>query len=146
MWLTSALLLVTACGTSSDAMPQPPHPQNLVATLEDEVRDDGDDRIAWVTYWKLCWDEYPGALRYQLQAMTSEGASPRVRDHVGNCLRLEVARNNNPRELGLHKRDVMLALASGQLAYRIRAVYADGGTSEWSNSVGVGETSSRAVR
>ena len=140
IWLF-ALLLIGACGGpsggTSPLVPQPPHPQNLVATLEDEVSDVGDGRIDWATYWKLCWDDYPGAVGYQLQTMTSEGVSPRLKDQNTNCLRLEVAKNTNLRELGLHKREVMLALVSGQLSYRVRAVLADGSTSGWSPSAGV---------
>ncbi|MBA3713274.1 MAG: hypothetical protein H0W76_12630 [Pyrinomonadaceae bacterium] len=140
-----AASLSVSCDTSSGGggqpSPPPPHPQNLVATLEDEVRDAGGDQVSWATYWKLCWDGYPGAVGYQLQAVTSEGTSPRVQPHQeGRCFRLEVAKNTNRRELGLHKRDVMLALASGQLAYRVRAVLAGGRTSEWSPAAGVGET------
>src|SRR5262245_13455115 len=47
----------------------------LVATLEDETRDLSNGQIAWTTYWKLCWDAYPGAQGYEFETMTGEGAS-----------------------------------------------------------------------
>jgi hypothetical protein len=51
-----------------------PPVEGLVATLEDVVRDLPGERIAWATYWKLCWAAYPEVTAYELQTLTVEGA------------------------------------------------------------------------
>ena len=113
-------------------------PGGLVTRLEDQVRDLPGGRIAWRTDWVLCWDPYPGAVAYELQALTSEGASPRLNRQVGPCLRLEAAAAENQRRQGLRGRQMLLALQLGQLAYRVRAVLDNQQRSQWSDPVAVG--------
>jgi hypothetical protein len=135
------LLAAAAAATAAAAFPAEPLPPigGFVATLADEVRELPKQRIAWRTYWTLCWDAYPQARGYELQAVTSEGGSLRPKSVDGPCHRLEVAGNENRRSEGLRTRDLQLAVQSGQLAYRVRALLADGRTSAWSPLFGAGK-------
>lgn len=128
------LLAIAAAAGAAAAMATEPLPAmgGFAATLADEVRELPRQGIAWRTYWTLCWKAYPEARGYELQAVTSEGGSLRPQAIDGPCHRLEVAANENRRAEGLRARDIQLALQSGQLAYRVRAVLADGRTSNWS--------------
>ncbi|MBA3714554.1 MAG: hypothetical protein H0W76_19185 [Pyrinomonadaceae bacterium] len=111
-------------------------------TLEDEVRDIGDDRIRWSTYWKLCWEKYPEAIAYELQTITGEGSSSKLRRQSEICFRLEVAAGENKRAQGLLNREEMLGLQEGQLSYRVRAMFSNNGASEWSLPMAVGKATS----
>lgn len=113
--------------------------QRMVASLEDEVKDLPQKRIAWSTFWKLCWDEFPGARGYELQTLTSEGRSPRLHRQVERCFRIQVAAGENLRTEGLVDRKIQLLLQSGQLAYRVRAVFDGERAGEWSPSIPVGK-------
>ena len=119
----------------------PPAPvKHLFAELEDEVRNIPGNRIHWSTYWKLCWEKYPEAVGYELQIATSEGVSKKLRRQSEQCLRVEVAAGENERSRGLVNRELQLTLATGQLAYRVRAVLKDNRTSEWSPLMEAGQT------
>ncbi len=138
--------LLTGCShSSSTAAPQvaPRTVSGLVTTLEDEVRDLPDGQIAWSTYWKLCWDEYPGAQGYELQTMTGEGRSPKLRRQSGRCFRLQAAAGENQKTAGLVNRELQLKLQEGQLGYRVRAVLADNRVSEWSVTMPVGKATAK---
>ena len=136
-----ACLLISAFFVAPSIRAEAAHPiQEMVATLEDEVRDLPEQRIAWSTFWKLCWEEYPGASGYELELLTSEGVSPELRRQSARCFRIEVASGENKRKEGLAHRDIQLALQKGQLACRVRAVFDAGRVSEWSPPVVVGET------
>jgi len=104
----------------------------LVSTLEDETQDLPDGKIAWVSYWKLCWDVYPGAQGYELETMTGEGVSRKLRRQTETCFRLEVAKGRNEKSRGLFNRELMLASISGQIAYRVRASLDGNRATEWS--------------
>ena len=136
--IITSLLLAAACGMRDGrrATVSPPV-QNLVATLEDQVDDLPGGRIRWSTYWRLCWADYPGAGGYDLQALTSEGASDRLRHQTDRCFSLQVAAGENLKTQGQLNRDLQLAMRSSQLAYRVRAVLADGQSSEWSKPLSV---------
>ena len=121
----------------------PPPVEGLVARLEDEVRDLPAGRIGWTTYWQLCWAAYPGATAYELQTLTGEGSSRKLRRQGEPCLRLEAAKGENDRAQGLANRDMLLALQAGQLAYRVRAVLHDHRRSAWSPPLAVGEVTRR---
>ena len=131
-----ALLLCAAC-SQPPAAPLPAM-MGLVASLEDEVRDLPNGQIAWSTYWKLCWDNYPNAEAYELQTMTGEGATRRLRRQSERCFSLQAAAGENSKAQGLLNRALQLALQQGQLAYRVRAVRKDGRMSEWSVPFAVG--------
>lgn len=137
------LLVTTACGTKAErhAIVSPPV-QNLTATLEDEVHDLPGGEIEWSTYWRLCWDKYERAGGYELQSLTSEGASDKLQRQSERCFRIEVAAGQNPKSEGLHDRDLQLALRSTELSYRVRAVLADGQFSEWSQPLTVAKPTS----
>lgn len=136
-------VLAGSCVKQSSAqqelVPIPPV-KEIVATLEDEVQDLPDARIAWSTYWKLCW-HYPGATVYELQTLTGEGASPKLRRQSDRCFGIEAAAGNNPKSQGLFNRKVLLLLQKSQLAYRVRAILDDNRVSEWSAAMAVGDTS-----
>jgi hypothetical protein len=145
--IISSLLLAAACGMREGrrATVSPPV-QNLVATLEDQVDDLPGGRIRWSTYWRLCWADYPGAGGYDLQALTSEGASDRLSHQSDRCFSLEVAAGDNLKTQGLLNRNLQLAMRSSMLAYRVRAVLADGQPSEWSKPLSVAEASSNGTQ
>jgi hypothetical protein len=133
--------LLAACNKLLDHdRPNAPLVQNLVSTLEDEVRELPKERIAWSTFWKLCWDKTPDATAYELQTLTSEGSSGRLQRQSENCFRIEAAAGENIKSEGLLNRQLQLALQSSQLAYRVRAVLKNGRAGEWSRAVSVGET------
>ncbi len=140
VWGIAFALLLSACG-GAGGPPQivPPAVGGLTATLEDEVRDLPGDRIAWTTYWKLCWAAYPGATAYELQPLTSEGASNRLQRQRETCFRQEAAKGENMKAEGLLNRDLLVKLQTGQLAYHVRAVLPDNRASEWSHPLAVGE-------
>jgi len=141
------LLSAAACGTKAEkqAAVAPPV-QNLTATLEDEVHDLPDGEIRWTTYWRFCWADYEGASEYELQALTSEGASDKLRHQTERCFRLEVAGGKNPKAQGLLHRDLQLAIRSSELSYRVRAVLAGGRSSEWSKPVSVGQPTANGAQ
>ena len=94
---------LSACGSASRATAPPHGPGalgDLTAALEDEVRVLPDSRIAWTTYWRLCWRPYPGATAYELETVTREGTSPALLRQQGRCFRIEVAAGENPRSRG----------------------------------------------
>ena len=142
-----ALLLAAACGRKAEKrVSVAPPVQNLSATLEDVVHELSGEKIEWSTYWRLCWSDYEGVSEYQLQALTSEGASDKLRRQSERCFRLEVAAGENPKTQGLRNRDLQLAMRSSELAYRVRAVLADGQFSEWSKPLSVGKTTDNDAR
>ena len=139
VFLVTSLVLTTACGMRTERKETvvPPPVQHLVATLEDEIHDLPSERIGWSTYWRLCWDDYKDARGYELQTLTAEGASSKLEHQSEHCFRLEVAKGQNFKKQGLVNRDLQLATQSGQLAYRVRAVLANGRASEWSKPLRV---------
>jgi hypothetical protein len=139
--LLLAALTLSGCGSASGPaqVVQPPV-TGLVATLEDESRDLNAGRIAWSTYWKLCWSVYPGAIAYELQPLTGEGASSKFRRQREECYRVQAAAGENDKAQGLLNRDVQLSLQRGQLAYQVRAILPEHRVSAWSRAVAVGQT------
>ena len=123
-----------------------PPVQNLTATLEDEVQDLPGGKISWSTYWRLCWANYEGASAYELQALTSEGPSNKLRRQSERCFRLEVAAGENPKSEGLLKRDLQLSMRASELSYRVRAVFADSRVSEWSKSLTIARATSNGAQ
>ena len=138
--LGAGLLLIACHSSSSDTQPTTfPPVTGLVATLEDEVRELPGDRIAWSTYWKLCWDVSPQATAYELQTVTAEGSSPKLRRQRERCFRLQAAAGENETSQGFVNRAMLLALHEGQLAYRVRAVFGNGQVSAWSLAMEAGK-------
>ena len=133
----------TPFADASSPIPPPqivaPPVAGLIATLEDEVRDLPDGRIAWTTYWNLCWESYAGAQKYELEPMTGEGTGRRLLRQAGPCLRIEVAKGQNVKAQGFFNRELMLASLSGQMSYRVRAVLSGGNVSQWSTPAIVGQ-------
>jgi hypothetical protein len=141
------LLFAVACGAKAEKqVTVSPPVQNLTATLEDEVHDLPGGEIEWSTYWRLCWANYDGASAYELQSLTSEGASNKFLRQSERCFRLEVAAGQNPKTQGLHDRDLQLALRATELSYRVRAVLADGRFSEWSNPLTIAQPTADSAR
>jgi hypothetical protein len=148
-----ASLLSAACNTLSNASPNTKPsvvpsgaPQvvkspvtGLLATLEDEVKELPKQRIAWSTYWKLCWQPYPGAVAYELQGVSSEGTSPKLKRLSDTCFRLQAATNENHKSLGFVQRELTLATHAVQLGFRVRAVLDGNRVSEWSPPMPVGK-------
>ncbi len=107
-------------------------PTGLVASLEDETKDLPDGKMAWTTFWKLCWEEYPQAKEYELETFTGEGSAKTLRRQPETCFRVEVAKGKNEKSKGFFNRELMLASISGQLAYRVRAVLPENRVTQWS--------------
>ena len=137
-------LFLASCGRGATPARVPqvvPTPVGaLVGSLEDESRDLPDGRVAWHTYWRLCWGAYPGATAYELQARTGEGVSPQLRRQDGTCFRLEAAAGEDTKADLPRSRTIQLSTQSGQLAYRVRAVLGPDRVSAWSESLAVGTT------
>ena len=148
--ILTVLLFAAGCATKTEKIETQatisPPVQNLTAALEDEVHDVPDGKIEWSTYWHLCWANYEGASAYELQALTSEGSSDKLERQSDRCFRLQVAAGKNARTQGMLNRDLQLAIRSSQLAYRVRAVLADGQFSEWSKPLSVAKATTGDAR
>lgn len=104
----------------------------LNSSLVDEVKDLPEEKIAWNTYWQLCWQAHTSAQAYELETFTGEGASRKLRRQTETCFRTEIAKGRNDKAKGLFNRELMLAGISGQLSYRVRAVFDGNRVSAWS--------------
>jgi hypothetical protein len=138
---TATSLVATDRPDSKLEMVKPPV-TGLVSTLYDEVNDLPEERIRWSTYWQLCWQPYPKAQKYELQTVTMEGKSPKLKPISDRCLRMQAASNENKKSQGLLNRELILLMHSVQLGYRVRAVLDDNRVSEWSEVMAVGATTS----
>jgi hypothetical protein len=118
---------------------QPPV-TGLVSTLSDEVQELPPELIRWSTYWQLCWEPYPEAKEYELQAVLMEGKSPKLQRQSDRCFRIQAASNENQKSQGLLNRELILLMHKIQLGYRVRAVLDDNRVSEWSQVMAVGAT------
>lgn len=96
--------------------------------------------MAWTTYWKLCWNAYPGAQGYELETLTGEGVSRKLRRQTETCFRLDIAKGQNEKAKGLFNRELMLASIAGQMAYRVRATLDGNRATQWSPLLEVGRT------
>jgi len=114
----------------------------LVASLEDETKDLPESKMAWTTFWKLCWKAHPEAVEYELETFTGEGSARKLRRQVETCFRIEVAKGKNEKSKGLFNRELMLASISGQLAYRVRAVLSGNRVTQWSPLMDASKASS----
>jgi hypothetical protein len=130
-----AALALAGCGSGGTEPPL----RGFTATLDRDVRRLPGGRIVWSTEWRLCWAPRAGALAYEVQTLTGEGASGNTARQAGRCLELEVAANENRRAEGYRDERVQVALAASQLAYRVRAVLADGRFTPWSGAYPAGE-------
>jgi hypothetical protein len=131
-------VLLAACDTTASrgtGVDLPPV-RGLTASLEDETQT-LDGRRRWSTYWRLCWTPYPNASGYELQTVTSEGRSPRLKVQTDRCYRLQVAAGFGE---GARGRDLQLQVQSSQLAFRVRAITSDGRRSAWSDTAPAGRT------
>jgi hypothetical protein len=138
---TATSLVATDRPDNKLEMVKPPV-TGLVSTLYDEVNDLPEERIRWSTYWQLCWQPYPKAQKYELQTVTMEGKSPKLKPISDRCLRMQAASNENKKSQGLLNRELILLMHSVQLGYRVRAVLDDNRVSEWSEVMAVGATTS----
>ncbi len=106
----------------------------------------GSGLTNWRADWSICWDPTPNAIGYDLQVLTAEGISPRLRRITTTCLEVEVAAGEHSldrieRELG-----IQMSLQRSQLSYRIRAALPNDQVGEWSRDVGAGEDLNSAPR
>jgi hypothetical protein len=136
------LALFPGCtrGATPTRVPQiePTPVTGLVGSLVDEQSDLPDGRVAWRTHWQLCWTAYSGATAYELEVRTGEGPSPQLRQQQETCFRIEAAAGEDTKTDLSHSRRTLLAMQSGQLAYRVRAVLGPGRVSAWSAALAVG--------
>jgi hypothetical protein len=142
----AALLALAAglagCSSSTDEAATPgtgagPAPVLASATLTDDV-----DAAAgtWSTTWEACFAPLPGEEdieRWEVQAVTTEGVSPRVEQLPGECIELQLAQGPGTTPADDPGRTAALADA-GSLAYRARGVRADGSGTPWSDPVVAG--------
>ncbi len=99
--------------------------------------------VSWTTTWTLCWDPLPGAIAYDIQAMTSESASARLRRSVSPCFMVDVAAGEDLETEVAAKRDTQVAMQRAQIAYRVRADLGSNVVSTWSPAIDAGATSNR---
>ncbi|MDZ8261623.1 hypothetical protein [Nostoc sp. ChiQUE01b] len=137
---STSIDLVTADITSNQPHVVQPPVMKLVSTLSDEVKDLPNQLISWSTYWQLCWQPYPGAKEYELQAVIMEGKSPKLQRQSDRCFRIQAASNQNQKSQGLLNRELILLMHKIQLGYRVRAVLDDNHVSQWSEVMAVGAT------
>jgi hypothetical protein len=111
-------------------------PVLVSATLVDDV----DPAVGtWSTTWTACFAPAgdPAVVRWEVQTVTAEGVSPRVRELSGGCIDLQLAQGRGTAPVDDPGRTAALADA-GSLAYRVRAVRADGSATPWTDPVVVG--------
>ncbi|MDZ8225542.1 hypothetical protein [Nostoc sp. ChiVER01] len=132
--------LVNADITSNQVQVVEPPITGLTSTLSDEVKELPTELIRWSTYWQLCWQPYPEAKEYELQAVFMEGKSPKLRRQSDRCFRIQAASNENQKSQGLLNRELILLMHKIQLGYRVRAVLDDNHVSQWSEVMAVGAT------
>lgn len=126
--------------TSNQPQAVQPPVTGLVSTLSDEVEELPAELIRWSTYWQLCWEPYPEAKEYELQAVLMQGRSPKLERQSDRCFRIQAASNENQKSQGLLNREVILLMHKIQLGYRVRAVLDNNRVSEWSPVMAVGAT------
>lgn len=126
--------------TSNQPQAVQPPVTGLVSTLSDEVEELPAELIRWSTYWQLCWEPYPEAKEYELQAVLMQGRSPKLERQSDRCFRIQAASNENQKSQGLLNRELILLMHKIQLGYRVRAVLDGNRVSEWSPVMAVGAT------
>ena len=114
-----------------------PAPVLASATLTDDV-----DPAAgtWSTTWLACFELLPGAEdleRWEVQAVTAEGVSPRIEELPGRCVELRLAQGPGTAPADDPGRTAALADAAS-LGYQARGVRADGSVTPWSEPVVAG--------
>jgi hypothetical protein len=78
-------------------------------------------------------------MAYELRQITAEGVPRSVRRQSERCLSMKAAAGENEKTEGFAHRGLLLSLASGQLAYSVRAVLVGDRVSEWSRPMAVGK-------
>ena len=101
------------------------------------------ERVTWSSTWTLCWDPFPGAVAYEVQAMTSESASTRIKRVDGPCFSVELAAGDDLAQEVIEKRDVQLAVQRSHLAYRVRATLGGDIVTTWSPAIDAGPAGMR---
>jgi hypothetical protein len=127
----------TVPAAPSSATVAGPAPVLASATLTDDV-----DPAAgtWSTTWEACFEPLPGEEdpeRWEVQTVTAEGVSPRIEELPGSCVGLQLAQGPGAAPADDPGRTAALADAAS-LAYRARAVRADGSVTPWSEPVVAG--------
>lgn len=100
-------------------------------------------RVAWIATWTLCWDPLPGAIGYDVQPLTSENASSRLKRVQAPCFSVELAAGEDSPPDVQEKRDVQIAVQRSQLSYRVRADFGGNVVSAWSPAIDAGATGVR---
>ena len=95
--------------------------------------------MKWRADWSLCWDPSPNAIGYDLQVLTAEGISPRLRRQLKPCLDVEVAAGEAPPERVEREQRIQMSIQRSQLSYRVRAALPDNRVGEWSREISAGE-------
>lgn len=136
------LALAAAGAGAHEAAPPPADPlaagpalTGFHAALRDSQRRLGGGRLRLSTQWTLCWQPVPGAQRYEVQLLTSEGVSRDLKQVAASahpCWGLQVAAVEAPPAQLAARRAEQLALSGSMLAARVRAVAADGTQGAWS--------------
>ena len=125
-----------AAAAPSSATVAGPAPVLASATTTDDV-----DTAAgtWTTTWEACFEPLPGERdteRWEVQAVTAEGVSPRIEELPGSCVGLQLAQGPGAPADDPGRTAALADAAS--LAYRARAVRADGSVTPWSEPVVAG--------
>ena len=102
--------------------------------------------MKWRADWSLCWDPSPNAIGYDLQVLTAEGISPRLRRQLKPCLEVEVASGEHTQDRIERELGIQMSIQRSQLSYRVRAALSSGQVGAWSRDVSVGEDLSAPPR
>lgn len=126
---------------SSTARVEAGRPVQVVkADLVDTTNLEQDGKKSWTTTWRACFKpDRADTTRLEAQAVTTEGSGTSLRALKGNCLELDIARGQGKADAGMTGRSAQLADATA-LAYRVRAVHADGTVTPWTKPVPAGST------
>ena len=134
----------SAASSASSVVVAGAPPSVASATLEDSVVPQGNGKVLWTTTWRACFapgaDGAPAVAGWEAEVSGLEGASPELQEVPDGCLELDVARGVDEPEAGMPGRQLQLVDAAA-LAYRVRAVHADGTVSAWTPRVHAGTVS-----
>jgi hypothetical protein len=116
---------------------------NLRVAISTSATPVSGERVAWTSMWTLCWDPLPGAVGYEIQAVTWETVSTRIRRVEAPCFSVELAAGEDVSSEVEEKRDTQLAVHRSQLAYRVRADFGGNVVGAWSRAIDAGSTGIR---
>jgi hypothetical protein len=137
---TLATQWVTAPASTAAPRVDPRVVKNFRVAIATSSTPTADGRVTWTATWTLCWDPIAGAIGYDVQPLTSESASQRLRKVTSTCYAVDVAAGEDlPADVS-GKRDTQIAVQRAQVGYRVRADFGGNVVSAWSEAIDAGAT------